>query len=191
MKLLEDRIIKDAVVTGKDVLKVDGFLNQLMDMELYALLAEEWHARFADAGVTKILTVEASGIGLACMTAAKFNVPALFAKKSNGLGSKKDIYSAEVVSFTHGLEYDITVPKRFISSADKVLIIDDFLANGSTLKALVALVRKAKAQVVGIGVAVEKAYKGGGDEIRSYGYRVEALARIKAIDKEKNIIFED
>ncbi len=190
MKLLEERIIKDAVVAAKDVLKVDGFLNQMMDTELYSLCADEWYSKFADCGVTKILTVESSGIGLACITAMKFSVPALFAKKSNGLGGKRDLLSAEVVSFTHGLEYDITVPKKFISPEDKVLIIDDFLANGSALKALIELVKKAKAEIAGIGVAIEKAYKGGGDEIRSYGYRLEALAKIKSIDKEKNIIFD-
>ena len=190
MKTLEERIIKDGVVGAKDVLKVDGFLNQMMDTKLYTECAKEWHRLFADAGVTKILTVEASGIGLACMTANEFGVPALFAKKSAGTGTKRDLYSAEVVSFTHGLEYDITVPKKFISSDDKVLIIDDFLANGSTLKALIALVKHAKAEVVGIGVAIEKSYKGGGNEIRSYGYRVEALAKIKAIEKDKTIVFE-
>ncbi len=190
MKLLEERILKDAVISSRDVLKVDGFLNQMMDTELYGACAEEWYSLFKDSGVTKILTVEASGIGLACMTAARFGVPALFAKKSTGLGNKRDILSAEVVSFTHGLEYDITVPKKFICNKDRILIIDDFLANGSTLKALVQLAKLAGASVAGVGVAVEKAYKGGGDEIRSYGYRVEALAKIKSIGKDKKIVFE-
>ncbi len=190
MKFIEERIFKDATVTGKDVLKVDSFLNQMMDTELYLQCAEAWCSLFEGVGITKVLTVEASGIGLACMTANKLGVPAMFAKKSNGMGGKRDLLSAEVVSFTHGLEYDITLPKKFLSPDDKVLIIDDFLANGSTLKALIALVKSAKANVAGIGVAIEKAYKGGGDEIRSYGYRLEALAKIKSIDKEKNIIFE-
>ena len=189
MNFLQERILKDGTVGARDVLKVDGFLNQMMDTELYVECAKEWRRLFADVQITKILTAEASGIGLACMVANEFGVPALFAKKSMS-SAKKDILSAEVVSLTHGLDYDLTVPKKFISPDDKVLIIDDFLVKGSSIKALISLVKQAKAQIVGIGVAIEKAYKGGGEELRASGYRVEALAKIKSIEKDKTIIFE-
>ena len=171
MKLLEQRILEDGVMEGEDVLKVDSFLNHQMDVGLFAEMGKEWARLFADDHVTKILTIEASGIGIACVVAQQFGVPVLFAKKNKTKNIAGEVYSAQVESFTHGRVYDIIVSKKFLGPGDRVLLIDDFLANGA-------------------GIAVEKAFQPGGDLIRSMGVRVESLARIKAMSS-KGITFCD
>jgi xanthine phosphoribosyltransferase len=181
MKQLEERIRQDGVVKDGDVLKVDSFLNHQMDVELFADMGKEWARLFAGENVTKILTIEASGIGIACVAAQQFGVPVVFAKKNQTKNIAGDVYTAKVESFTHGRVYDIIVAKQFLSPEDRVLLIDDFLANGAALQGLIKLVREAGATLVGAGIAVEKAFQPGGELIRSMGVRVESLARIKAM----------
>lgn len=178
MKLLEDKILNEGRVLPGDVLKVDNFLNHQIDVALVNELGKEWFRLFKDEGITKILTIEASGIGIACLAAQHFGVPVLFAKKSKSSNIGNDFHTTKVTSYTHGQVYDVIISKKYISEKDRVLIIDDFLANGCALKALIELAEMGGAKVVGTGVAIEKAYQGGGDEIRKMGYRVEALARI-------------
>lgn len=190
MKLLEERIRKDGEILPGNVIKVDSFLNHQIDTELVSKCGEEWYELFKDAGVTKILTIDGSGIGIACLVARHFNVPVLFAKKSNATNKVgDDFYSTTVVSFTHGHEYNVVAKKKFLTKEDKVLIIDDFLANGSAMRALISLVKVAGATVVGCGAAVEKVYQGGGEYIRRLGYRVESLARISSMTDDGNIEF--
>ena len=189
MKLLEDRILKDGRILPGEVLKVDSFLNHKIDVSLLSECGKEWYGLFKDEGVTKILTIEASGIGISCITAQYFGVPVVYAKKTKGIGVGADFLSTKVVSLTHGQAYNVLVNKSYISKGDRILVIDDFLANGSALKALIAIAEKAGATVVGAGVAIEKVFSGGGDSIRKMGYRVEALARISAIDIENGITF--
>jgi len=190
MKLLEERIRKDGEVLPGNVIKVDSFLNHQIDTKLVSKCGEEWYELFKDAGVTKILTIDGSGIGIACLVARHFNVPVLFAKKSNATNKVgDDFYSTTVVSFTHGHEYNVVAKKKFLTKEDKVLIIDDFLANGSAMRALISLVKVAGATVVGCGAAVEKVYQGGGEYIRRLGYRVESLARISSMTDDGNIEF--
>jgi xanthine phosphoribosyltransferase len=190
MKLLEERILKDAKILQGNVIKVDSFLNNLIDTELVYALGEEWYRLFKDEGVTKILTIEGSGIGIACLVAHHFNVPVLFAKKSNAANSVgKEFYATKVVSFTHGHEYNVLAKKEFLNEEDIILIIDDFLANGSAMKALISLTKKAGATVVGCGAAIEKVYQGGGNDIRRMGYRVESLARISSMKDDGKIEF--
>ncbi len=190
MKLLEERIRKDGEVLPGNVIKVDSFLNHQIDTELVSKCGEEWYELFKDAGVTKILTIDGSGIGIACLVARHFNVPVLFAKKSNATNKVgDDFYSTTVVSFTHGHEYNVVAKKKFLTKEDRVLIIDDFLANGSAMRALISLVKVAGATVVGCGAAVEKVYQGGGEYIRRLGYRVESLARISSMTDDGNIEF--
>lgn len=190
MKLLEERILKDAEVLPGNVIKVDSFINHQMDTELISKCSEAWYEAFKDAGVTKILTIDGSGIGIACLTALHFKVPVLFAKKSNATSTVTDeFYSTTVVSFTHGHEYNVLAKKKFITKEDRVLIIDDFLANGSAMRALISLVKNAGATVVGCGAAVEKVYQGGGEYIRRLGYRVESLARISSLSDDGKIEF--
>ena len=189
MKLLEDRIRKDGKVRGTDVLKVDSFLNHQMDIALFDKIGEEFLRLFGDCNVTKILTIEASGIGIACVTARHFNVPVIFAKKNKTKNIAGDVYSSKVESFTHGKVYDIIVSKEFLRPEDRVLLIDDFLANGSALQGLIKLVNDAGATLVGAGICVEKAFQPGGDLIRGMGVRVESLARVKSMDEEKGIEF--
>jgi xanthine phosphoribosyltransferase len=181
MKLLEERIRKDGIVKDGDVLKVDSFLNHQMDVELFAEMGREWARLFAGENVTKILTIEASGIGIACMAAQEFHVPVVFAKKNQTKNIAGDVYTAKVESFTHGRVYDIIVAKQFLNPEDRVLLIDDFLANGAALQGLIKLVREAGATLVGAGIAIEKAFQPGGELIRSMGVRVESLARIKSM----------
>lgn len=183
MKLLEDRIVKDGVVKDGDVLKVDSFLNHQMDVELFTEMGKEWARLFAGENVTKILTIEASGIGIACVAAQQFHVPVVFAKKNQTKNIAGDVYTAKVESFTHGRIYDIIVAKQFLNPGDRVLLIDDFLANGAALQGLIKLVRDAGATLVGAGIAVEKAFQPGGEMIRAMGVRVESLARIKSMEK--------
>jgi xanthine phosphoribosyltransferase len=191
MKLLEERIREDGVILPGDVIRVDSFLNHLIDVELISHCGDEWYKCFGNEGVTKILTIESSGIGIACITATKFGVPVLYAKKSRSATLRSDVYSTKVVSYTHGQSYDVLVSKKFLNENDRVLIIDDFLANGSALRALITLAEKAGATVVGIGIAVEKVFQGGGDDIRMRGYRIESLARIASIDAEEGIRFAE
>lgn len=189
LKLLEERIRKDGKVRGTEVLKVDSFLNHQIDVELLNEIGKELFRLFGDCGVTKILTIEASGIGIACVVAQHFKVPVVFAKKNKTKNIAGDVYTSKVESFTHGKEYDIIVSKDFLQPEDRVLLIDDFLANGSALQGLINLVRDAGATLVGAGICIEKAFQPGGDMIRSMGVRVESLARIKSLDEEKGIEF--
>ena len=181
MKLLEERILKDGIVSG-NVLKIDSFLNHQIDVNLISKCGEEWYRLFKDEGITKILTIESSGIGIACITAQHFGVPVLFAKKTTGITANKDYHSVKVVSFTHGNTYQVVASKQFLTSSDRVLIIDDFLANGTGVKALIDICALAGATVVGCGVAIEKAFQQGGARIRERGIRLEALARIKSMN---------
>ena len=181
MKLLEEKILKDGRILPGDVLKVDSFLNHQIDIHLIDELGAEWKRLFAEEKITKIVTIEASGIGIACIVARHFDVPVVFAKKSKSSNIGSDFYTTPVVSYTHGNTYDVIVSKKYITSEDRVLIIDDFLANGSALRALINIVEMAGATVVGAGIAIEKAYQPGGRQIRDLGYRVESLARVKSM----------
>lgn len=189
MKLLEDRIRKDGKVRQPDVLKVDSFLNHQMDVALFDAIGEEFYRLFGDCGVTKILTIEASGIGIACVTARSFGVPVIFAKKNKTKNIAGDVYTSKVESFTHGKVYDIIVSKEFLQPGDRVLIIDDFLANGSALQGLIKLVTDAGATLVGAGICIEKAFQPGGELIRSMGVRVESLAKVKSLGGENGVEF--
>ena len=189
MKLLEDRIRRDGKIRSGGVLKVDSFLNHQMDVKLFNEIGREFHRLFGDCGVTKILTIEASGIGIACVAAQFFDVPVIFAKKNKTKNIAGDVYTSKVESFTHGKVYDIIVSKEFLLPEDRVLIIDDFLAKGSALQGLIKLVEAAGATVVGAGICVEKAFQPGGDLIRSMGVRVESLARIKSMSEEDGVEF--
>ena len=191
MRLLEDRIRKDGVVKGNDVLKVDKFLNHQMDVELFTEIGKEFQRLFAGEKITKILTIEASGIGIACVAAQCFGVPVLFAKKNQTKNIAGDVYTSKVESFTHGRVYDIIVAKEFLKPEDHVLLIDDFLANGAALMGLITLVREAGATLVGAGICVEKAFQPGGQRIREMGVRVESLAKVKSMSEEDGIEFCD
>ena len=190
MKLLEERIRRDGTVKAGNVLKVDSFLNHQMDIDLFNEMGKEWARLFADRPVTKILTVEASGIGIACVAAQHFHVPVVFAKKTQSLNIDGEVYTTKIESFTHKRVYDVIVSKKFLSPEDHVLIIDDFLANGCALEGLIEIVQKAGATVEGIGIAVEKGFQKGGDLIRSKGVRLESLAIVESMDAETGeIIF--
>lgn len=191
MKLLEDRIRKDGKIKGGDVLKVDSFLNHQMDVGLFQEIGKEFYRLYGDCGVTKILTIEASGIGIACVTAQFFGCPVIFAKKNKTKNIAGDVYTSKVESFTHGKVYDIIVAKEFLLPTDRVLLIDDFLANGSALQGLINLVRDAGAELVGAGICVEKAFQPGGNLIRNMGVRVESLAKIKSMGEDGSIEFCD
>lgn len=182
MKLLEERIRKDGTVKAGNVLKVDSFLNHQMDIDLFNEMGKEWARLFADRKITKILTVEASGIGIACVAAQHFHVPVVFAKKSQSVNIDGEVYSTKIESFTHKRVYDVIVSKKFLHPEDHVLIIDDFLANGCALEGLIDIVNKAGASVEGVGIAVEKGFQKGGDLIRSKGIRVESLAIVESMD---------
>ena len=182
MKLLEERIRRDGTVKAGNVLKVDSFLNHQMDIDLFNEMGKEWARLFADRPVTKILTVEASGIGIACVAAQHFHVPVVFAKKTQSLNIDGEVYTTKIESFTHKRVYDVIVSKKFLSPEDHVLIIDDFLANGCALEGLIEIVQKAGATVEGIGIAVEKGFQKGGDLIRSKGVRLESLAIVESMD---------
>ena len=184
MKLLEERIRRDGTVKAGNVLKVDSFLNHQMDIDLFNEMGKEWARLFADRPVTKILTVEASGIGIACVAAQHFHVPVVFAKKTQSLNIDGEVYTTKIESFTHKRVYDVIVSKKFLSPEDHVIIIDDFLANGCALEGLIEIVQKAGATVEGIGIAVEKGFQKGGDLIRSKGVRLESLAIVESMDAE-------
>lgn len=189
MKLLEERILKDGIVLSGTVLKVDKFLNHQIDVKLIMELAKEWKRLYADERITKILTIEASGIGIACIAALEFDVPVVYAKKTRSSTIGSDLLSAKVVSYTHGNSYNVIAAKDYISPDDRILIIDDFLANGSALHALIKIAEAAGATVVGAGIAIEKAYQKGGDAIREKGYRIESLAKIAKMNSDGTIEF--
>lgn len=184
MKLLEERIRRDGTVKAGNVLKVDSFLNHQMDIDLFNEMGKEWARLFADCPITKILTVEASGIGIACVAAQHFHVPVVFAKKTQSLNIDGEVYSTKIQSFTHGRVYDVIVSKKFLNPEDHILIIDDFLANGCALEGLIEIVKEAGAKVEGIGIAVEKGFQKGGDLIRSKGIRLESLAIVESMDAQ-------
>ncbi|MDR1766299.1 MAG: xanthine phosphoribosyltransferase [Lachnospiraceae bacterium] len=183
MQLLKDRIRKDGKIKSGDVLKVDSFLNHQMDIHMFEEIGREFHKRFADSGVNKILTIEASGIGVACVVAQYFGVPVLFAKKNKTKNIAGDVYTAKVMSFTLGREYDIIVSKEFLGAGDRVLLIDDFLANGKAMEGLVELVKVSGATLVGAGVVIEKGFQPGGAALRGKGIRVESLAIVESMDE--------
>ena len=190
MKLLEDRIRKDGKIYDGDVLKVDSFVNHKIDVKFISELGKEFYRLFGDCGINKILTIEASGIGIACLVAMYFDVPVVFAKKSKSINISADVYTSKVESYTHNRVYDVIVSKEFLGPEDKVLIIDDFLAKGSALKALISLVKDAGAEIAGAGIIIEKAYQGGGDYIRNeMGVRVESLARVASMSVEGGVVF--
>ena len=189
MKLLEERISKDGKVIGGDVLKVDNFINHQMDPFLFQEMAREWKRLYEGTGINKILTIEASGIGIAVAAGLEFGCPVVFAKKSKSSNTPEDAYSAVVKSFTRGTVNDIYVSKKYLNENDRVLIIDDFMAMGEAASGLVELVKQAGAELVGIGIAIEKAFQPGGDKLRKKGIRVESLARIKEMSEENGIIF--
>ncbi len=184
MKLLEDRIRRDGKVFPGNILKVDSFLNHQIDVDLLLALGEEFHRLFADAGVTKILTIESSGIAIASLAALAFRVPVVFAKKTQTKNIAANTYKSRVESFTHGKVYDIIVSKEFLSPEDRVLIVDDFLAKGNALIGLIDLVESAGATVVGAGIAVEKGFQEGGKLLRERGLHIESLAIVDEMDAE-------
>lgn len=182
MKLLEDRIVADGAVREGGVLKVDSFLNHQIDIELLNRMGAEWKRLFADVPVTKILTIEASGIGIACIAAQHFSVPVVFAKKAKTKNIDGDMLVTTVHSFTHGRDFDVMLAKRFLSPDDHLLIIDDFMANGCAMDGLIRLAEQAGAAVEGIGIAIEKGFQGGGDALRARGYRLESLAIVERMN---------
>lgn len=182
MNFLEERIVKDGIVKEGNVLKVDSFLNHQMDIELFEQMGEEFKKRFASKNINKILTIEASGIGIACIVAKYFNVPVVFAKKSKSINIEGDMYVAEVMSFTHKNKNQVIVSKKFLSEDDHLLIIDDFLANGCALQGLIQIVQQAGGTVEGIGIAIEKGFQSGGQMIRNLGYQLESLAIVDSMD---------
>ena len=189
MELLKERIRRDGKVKGTDVLKVDSFLNHQMDVELFAEIGKEFKRRFAGCEINKILTIEASGIGIACVVAQYFHCPVIFAKKTQTKNIAGEVYTSKVESFTHGRVYDIIVAKEFLGPGDKVLLIDDFLANGAALEGLAQLVKDAGAELVGAGIVIEKAFQPGGDRLRAKGLRIEALARVQSMNEETGVTF--
>lgn len=191
MKALKDRIVKDGKIREGNVLKVDSFLNHQLDIDLFEQMGEEFKRRFEGKKVTKILTIEASGIAIACIAARYFKVPVVFAKKTQTKNIAGDVYTSKVESFTHGKVYDIIVAKEFLKPEDEVLIIDDFLANGKALLGLTKLVQNAGATVVGAGIAIEKGFQDGGKLIRESGIHLESLAIIDAMSVEDGVTFRE
>lgn len=182
MNFLEERIMKDGVVKEGNILKVDSFLNHQMDVKLFKQMGEEFKRRFAEKNINKIITIEASGIGIACIVAECFDVPVVFAKKSQSVNIDGDVYSAEVESFTHKCKNQVLISKKFVGPEDHVLIIDDFLANGCALQGLISIVNQAGGTVEGIGIAVEKGFQTGGQIIRNLGYQLESLAIVDGMN---------
>ena len=184
MNFLEEKIIKDGIVKPGNVLKVDSFINHQMDIELFNEMGKEWKKRFEGKHINKILTIEASGIGIACIVAQHFNVPVVFAKKSKSINLEGEMYTAEVESFTHKNKNQVIVAKKFLSPDDHVLIIDDFLANGCALQGLISILQSAGATIEGIGIAVEKGFQVGGQIIRNLGYQLESLAIVESMNAD-------
>ena len=192
MQLLKDRIRKDGKIKEGNVLKVDSFLNHQMDVKLFQEIGKEFKRRFEGEEITKILTIEASVIGIACVAAEVFDVPVVFAKKTQTKNIAGDVYTTKVESFTHGRVYDIIVSREFLGKGDKVLLIDDFLANGKALEGLAELVKKSGAELVGAGVVIEKGFQVGGDIIRSKGIHLESLAIVESMDeKTGEVVFRN
>lgn len=188
MNFLEERIVKDGIIKEGNVLKVDSFLNHQMDISLFNQMGAEFKKRFAGKNINKIVTIEASGIGIACVVAMHFNVPVVFAKKAKSINIDGDMYIAEVESFTHKCKNQVIVSKKFLSENDHVLIIDDFLANGCALQGLISIINQAGGTVEGIGIAIEKGFQNGGKIIRNLGYQLESLAIVDSMDAEKGTI---
>lgn len=188
MNFLEERIVKDGIIKEGNVLKVDSFLNHQMDISLFNQMGAEFKKRFKGKNINKILTIEASGIGIACVVAMHFNVPVVFAKKSKSINIDGDMYIAEVESFTHKCKNQVIVSKKFLSENDHVLIIDDFLANGCALQGLISIIKQAGGTVEAIGIAIEKGFQNGGKIIRNLGYQLESLAIVDSMDAEKGTI---
>lgn len=188
MNFLEERIAKDGIVKEGNVLKVDSFLNHQMDIRLFEQIGAEFKRRFEGKDITKILTIEASGIGIACIAARYFDVPVVFAKKSQSINIEGDVYVAEVESFTHKRTNQVIVSKKYLSPEDKILIIDDFLANGCALQGLISIINAAGASVEGIGIVIEKGFQMGGHTIRNLGYHLESLAIVDSMDAEAGTI---
>ena len=192
MNFLEERIKKDGIVKEGNVLKVDSFLNHQMDIDLFDKMGEEFKRRFEGSNINKILTIEASGIGIACIVARHFGVPVVFAKKSKSINIEGEMYVAEVESFTHKCKNQVIVSKKFLNPQDHVLIIDDFLANGCALQGLISIVTEAGATVEGIGIAIEKGFQSGGKIIRNLGYHLESLAIVDSMDAaDGSIVFRE
>lgn len=192
MQLLEDRIRKEGKILPGDVLKIDSFLNQKIDTALLGEIGSEFHRLFQDSHITKILTVEASGIAVAVSTAFLFgNIPVVFAKKGHAANMGNNVYHAPVYSYTRGGVVEVKIDNDYLNSDDRVLLIDDFMANGQAVKGLISICQQAGAEIAGIGIVVEKAYQPGGNEIRKMGYRVESLARVKSMSVENGIEFVD
>ena len=192
MNFLEERILKDGVVKEGNVLKVDSFLNHQMDVELIDKIGEEFHRRFKDKKITKVLTIEASGIAMAYAVARCFGVPMVFAKKAKSINIDGDMYTAEVESFTHKNKNRVIVSKKFLSADDKLLIVDDFLANGCALQGLISIAEAAGATVEGIGIVIEKGFQFGGRSIRNLGYHLESLAIVESMDAATgNVVFRE
>ena len=188
MNFLQQRILCDGIVKPGGILKVDSFLNHQMDIDLLERIGEEFHRRFADRPITKVLTIETSGIGIAYPVARAFGVPLVFAKKTRSINMDGDSYTAEVLSFTHKTANKVIVAKRFLSAEDHVLLIDDFLADGSAMQGLISIVDTAEATVEGLGIVIEKGFQEGGWRLRNLGYRVESLAIIDAMDAQTGAI---
>ena len=184
LNFLEQRILKDGIVKEGNVLRVDSFLNHQLDVELLEEIGKEFYKRFKSEKITKVLTVEASGIAIACFVAQKFKVPVVFAKKSKSINLSDDVYSAEVESFTHKTKNTVVVTRKYISKNDRVLVIDDFLANGAALQGLISILNQAGAPVAGIGIAIEKGFQPGGQFIRNLGYHLESLAIVESMEVE-------
>lgn len=192
MNFLEERILRDGIVKEGNVLKVDSFLNHQMDIELLEEIGREFYRRFADKGITKVLTIEASGIAIAYAAARCFGVPMVFAKKAKSINIDGDVYTSEVESFTHKNKNKVMVSKKFLSEDDNVLIVDDFLANGCALQGLISITEAAGATVAGIGIAIEKGFQYGGRSIRNLGYHLESLAIVDSMDAEtKTVVFRE
>lgn len=185
MKLLEEKIANEGISLGTDILKVDMFLNHQIDVNLLDEMGKEFFRLFKDCGATKVVTIESSGIGIAVFTAKYFNLPALFAKKATHKNVGNEVYSAKCYSFTHGKEYNMNVSKKYLDSSDKVLIIDDFMAGGNACNALIDIINQAGAEVVGIGIAIEKGFQPGGKALRDKGYKVRSLAIVESMDDGK------
>lgn len=184
MNFLEERIVKDGIVKEGNVLKVDSFLNHQMDIDLFNQMGEEFKKRFEGKNINKIVTIETSGIGIACVVAQHFGVPVVFAKKSKSINIEGDMYIAEVESFTHKCKNQVIVSKKFLNEDDHVLVIDDFLANGCALQGLISIINQAGGTVEGIGIAIEKGFQVGGNIIRNLGYQLESLAIVEDMDAE-------
>ena len=189
MNFLEERILKDGIVKEGNVLKVDSFLNHQMDISLMEQIGKEFRRRFANENINKILTIEASGIGIACLAAQHFGVPVVFAKKSKSINIAGDVYVAEVHSFTHKKVNQVILSKSFLGTEDHVLIIDDFLANGDALQGLISICKDAGATVEGIGIGIEKGFQMGGTIIRNLGYQLESLAIVEGMNHETGEVF--